>query len=98
MTGKTTVNLLIKGGQVVTAPPGGYPVRGGKRLAELTVIEDGWVACAGDTIAAVGSGEEVRARISTTPATKVIEAAGGHVITPGLIDAHTHLILAAAEK
>ncbi|HHY15776.1 MAG TPA: imidazolonepropionase [Firmicutes bacterium] len=96
MTGKTTVNLLIKGGQVVTAPPGGYPVRG-KRLAELTVIEDGWVACAGDTIAAVGSGEEVRARISTTPATKVIEAAG-HVITPGLIDAHTHLIFGGSRE
>ncbi len=96
MTAKTEVDLLIKGGQVITAPSEGYPVRG-KRLSELTVIEGGWVACAGDTIAAVGSEEAVRAQITITPKTQVIEAAG-QVVSPGLIDAHTHLIFGGSRE
>lgn len=96
MMAKTAASLLIRGGQVITAPPGDYPLRG-KHLGELVVIEEGWVACSGDTIAAVGSRDEVEAQVRITPGTKAIDAAG-MVVTPGLIDPHTHLIFGGSRE
>src|SRR5690606_27465147 len=46
------------------------------------------IAIAGDAIIAVGDDQTVRAL--ATGATRQIDA-GGHTITPGLIDAHCHL-------
>ncbi|MDI9441271.1 MAG: imidazolonepropionase [Firmicutes bacterium] len=96
MSAKTPVDLLIKGGQVITPPPGIYPLRG-KQLAELRVIEDGWVACQAGTIVAVGEEAEVRSQIDLTPQTEIIDAAGC-TITPGLIDAHTHVIFGGTRE
>jgi len=52
------IDLLIRNGQVVTAAHGTCPVRG-RDMQELEVIERGWVACAGERIAAVGPREVV---------------------------------------
>lgn len=48
-------------------------------------IDDGWVLVDGDTIAAVGEGEP-------PPADEVIDASGC-LVTPGFVNAHTHLCM-----
>ena len=90
MKNRVKVDLLIKNGQVVTASHKEYPARGNK-MKHLEVIERGWVACAGDKIVAVGSEEEVSAAVEIGEKTQVIDATN-QVVSPGLIDPHTHLV------
>ncbi|NLL43845.1 MAG: imidazolonepropionase [Firmicutes bacterium] len=90
------IDLLIKNGQVVTAAQAEYPVRG-KKMQELEVIENGWVACAGDQIVGAGAGEILPRGLDITESTQVIDAAG-KVVTPGLVDPHTHLIFGGSRE
>ncbi len=96
MANKVQVDLLLKNGQVVTAAHTTYPVRG-KQMQQLEVIDEGWVGCAGDTIVAVGTKEALEDRLEVTAKTRVIDAAG-HVVTPGLVDPHTHLIFGGSRE
>ncbi len=93
---KVRADLLIKNGQVVTAAQKEYPVRG-KQMTQLEVIDQGWVACAGDKIVAVGTAEAVEGHVETSERTQVIDAAG-QVVTPGLVDPHTHLIFGGSRE
>ena len=90
------IDLLIRNGQVVTAAHGTCPVRG-RDMQELEVIERGWVACAGERIAAVGPRASVENQVEITSRTQVIDAQG-KVVTPGLIDPHTHLIFGGSRE
>lgn len=90
------IDLLIKGGQVVTAAQKNYPVRG-RDMQNLEVIEDGWVGIVGEQIVAVGAKEKVSSQIKITKETQVIDATG-KVISPGLIDPHTHLIFGGSRE
>ena len=90
------IDLLIKNGQVVTAAQAEYPVCG-KKMQELEVIENGWVACAGDQIVGAGAGEILPRGLDITESTQVIDAAG-KVVTPGLVDPHTHLIFGGSRE
>jgi imidazolonepropionase len=93
---KVSVDLLIKNGQVVTAAHKEYPVRG-KQMKQLEVIDQGWVACAGDRIVAVGPADAVQSQVDITDETVIIDATG-QVVTPGLIDPHTHLIFGGSRE
>jgi imidazolonepropionase len=66
-------------------------------MQKLEIIEEGWVACAAGQITAVGPAEEVREQVELTNETMVIGAAG-KVITPGLIDPHTHLVFGGSRE
>ncbi|MDI9484611.1 MAG: imidazolonepropionase [Bacillota bacterium] len=90
------IDLLIKNGQVITAAQAEYPVRG-KKMQDLEVIEQGWVACAGKQIVGVGAGEVLPPDLEITESTQVIDAAG-QVVTPGLVDPHTHLIFGGTRE
>ena len=90
------IDLLVKGGQVVTAAHRACPVRG-RTMQNLPVLEGGWVACAGGKVVAVGPEEKVREQVEITAKTEVIDAAG-KVVTPGLIDPHTHLIFGGSRE
>ena len=52
----------------------------------MTLLRNAWVELHGETIAAVGQGTPAPAE-----GDRVIDA-GGRLVTPGLVDAHTHLI------
>lgn len=93
---KQMVDLLIKNGQVVTAAHKEYPVRG-NQMQDLEVINEGWVGCAGDTIVAVGTREELEESLEITGKTRIIDAEG-QVVTPGLVDPHTHLIFGGTRE
>jgi len=67
----------------------GAPQRGAG-LGNLGIIPDGAVLIEGETIAAVGTSDELRAAYPHEPAFD----AGGKAALPGLVDPHTHLIWA----
>jgi imidazolonepropionase len=82
--------LIHSARQLCVIPPyDGGPQRG-HRLGDLGLIEDGAVACAGARIVAVGPTAEIRADWQSP-----IEIdASGHVVCPGFVDPHTHVVWA----
>lgn len=93
---KVKADLIIKDGQVLTLAHEEYPVRG-RDMQNLGVIEQGWVACAEGQIVAVGLKDSVQAEVEVTDTTAIIDAQG-KVVTPGLIDPHTHLIFGGSRE
>jgi len=84
------ITAVVNIGQLVTiAGPASPRVRAG--LTELGIIEDGALLIEGDRIAAVGRYADVKGRI---PAGAPIVDAGQRCVTPGFVDAHTHLVFA----
>jgi len=63
----------------------------------LRVVQDGAVAIAGQKIVAVGSTPEVVASVGRHAETITIDARG-KTVTPGLVDAHTHLVFAGSRE
>ncbi|HUS16843.1 MAG TPA: hypothetical protein VM536_17745, partial [Chloroflexia bacterium] len=88
--GNAPADLIVAhAAEVLTMASSGGPRRGPAQ-AELALLADGAVAVRGDTILAVGPSATVLAA-HAGPRTHVIDAAG-RVVTPGLVDAHTHLV------
>jgi imidazolonepropionase len=80
--------LLIKNiGQLITME--GEIPRRGPSMRDLGMIEHGGVAVAGEEILAVGKSDEVEGRSPLAHGCTIIDAQGA-VVTPGLIDPHTH--------
>lgn len=90
--------LIVGAAQLLTAPaaPDGAPLRG-KALDEPILLADAAVACVGGRIAAVGSTADVAAAYPERLAGRVLDARG-LLVTPGLVDAHTHLPFAGARE
>ena len=81
---------IVNIGQLVTLAGPSRP-RIGKELRELGLIENGALVIEDGRIAAAGSHADVRSKISD--ADSVIDAQG-RCVTPGFVDAHTHLVFA----
>ncbi|MGO0059686.1 imidazolonepropionase [Brevibacillus fluminis] len=65
--------------------------RTGSAMAQVGEITGGAVAIADGTVYAVGTEDEVRAQIAGMTVAQELDAEG-RLVTPGLIDAHTHLV------
>ncbi len=79
-----------------------YPVAGpgpraGIRQGDIVAIHDGAVAVAGDTIVAVGTSAEVRAAVSLSDRTVMVDGRG-HSLVPGFVDPHTHVVFAGDRR
>ena len=78
-------NLLVKNiGTLAT--PVGKKAQGGAAQGAVRVLNDAWVLMEDGVITGTGTGDAPVLRSAQT-----IDA-GGHLVTPGLVDAHTHLI------
>ena len=87
--------LLSNASELVTlARPHGRP-HVGPEMQDLGIVAGGAVAVADGQIAAVGSLEEVRDAVTVGPRTVQVDARG-RLVTPGLVDAHTHLVFAGS--
>jgi imidazolonepropionase len=83
--------LLIRDLAQLATPRAGHeaPLRG-PALADIEVIEDAYVLCAGERIEAVG-----RMRELEVPDAEIVELDGrGRCAIPGLVDCHTHACFA----
>jgi imidazolonepropionase len=88
--------LLIKNiGQLITMA--GPVPRVGNAMNDIGLFENGGVAVAGEEILAVGPWEEVQSKVQLSEGCRVIDAAGA-VVTPGLIDPHTHPVFARTRE
>jgi imidazolonepropionase len=81
--------LVVHTSQLVTLAGPARP-RSGIEMRELNIIPDGAMLIANGQVAAVGT------RADIEPLTKNAEVvdAGGRLVTPGFVDAHTHLVFA----
>ena len=68
------------------ATPQGTAARGGRAQGEICILKNAWILIENDVIAQVGTGAAPAAADAQTI------NAGGKLVTPGLVDAHTHLI------
>ncbi len=91
---KTTV-LIKNAGQILTMD--GPVPRLGDQMEDLGLLANGGVAIGGDEILAVGKSDEVEGRARLSEECTVIDAAGA-VVTPGLIDPHTHPVFSKTRE
>ncbi len=88
--------LLIKNiGQLITMD--GPVPRLGDQMKELGLITDGAVAVAGGEILAVGQSKEIEGRVDLAEGCRVIDAKN-RVVTPGLVDPHTHPVFSKTRE
>jgi len=81
---------ILNIGQLVTLAGPTRP-RLAAELRELGILENAGMLIQDGRIAAVGTDAEIRSRI---PASAKLIDAQGRCVTPGLVDAHTHLVFA----
>ncbi|MEB3237587.1 MAG: imidazolonepropionase [Candidatus Sericytochromatia bacterium] len=86
------VDWLLRGARLVT-PAGESGPLAGPRQGELIVHDRGAVALAGGRIVAAGAESAVLQAVGTGPGTREVDLEG-RLLTPGLIDAHTHPVYA----
>jgi len=85
---KSNADLLVLGAAELLTCRGPADGIRGEALRAVELIRDGGLALAAGRIAAVGTSAEIAARFQ---APRVIDAAG-KLVTPGLVDPHSHLL------
>jgi imidazolonepropionase len=91
---KPIASTLIRHASEVLTMSGELPshdVKGSWDPAPLGIIRDGAVALHNGVIVAVGTTTHVEQHIALTPDATVVDARGA-LVTPGLIDSHTHAL------
>jgi len=83
--------------QVVTAKENKGPLAG-KEMRNLTVIENGSVWIEGDQIVTVGTTKELEQKYERERNDATIIDASHKIVTPGLIDPHTHAVYAGSRE
>ena len=76
-------NLVIKNIGVL-ATPLGSAAKSGEGQGDVLTLTDAWISVEGGRIYAAGTGE--------APDGDAVFDAGGKLVTPGLVDPHTHLV------
>jgi len=95
LTGKEKVDLIIeKANELVTLHGSSAKPLKGEKMQRLGIIKDGAIAVKDGKIIAVGKTGEIREKYA---AENVIDAEG-KLVTPGLVDSHTHLVFAGSRE
>ena len=93
---KKDCDLIIKSiGQLLTLA-GDTPKRGGE-MSNLAIVENAAIASKNGKIVAVGKEDSVISEINLLDNAKEINA-DNKVVTPGLIDCHTHLVFSGSRE
>jgi imidazolonepropionase len=89
--------LITNIGQLVTCRPESQGPLTGSDLGHLEVIQDGAVAALDGKIVAVGTRRELDEQAELPNNCQTIDAKG-RVVTPGLVDPHTHPVFAVTRE
>jgi imidazolonepropionase len=92
---KKATLLITNAGQLLTMA--GPAPRVGDQMSELGMIENGGIAAAGAEILAVGKSDYVAGTTPLAEGCTLIDALGA-VVTPGLIDPHTHPVFSMTRE
>ena len=92
MTSKKATLIIHSAAEMLTCAAQGDGPRKGKEQGEAGIIPNGAVAIRGERILGVGTTEEVIPKFRGEE-TRLLDASG-KTVTPGLVDAHTHLVWA----
>jgi len=96
MAPKKKATLIITNiGQLITME--GPAPRQGDDMKNIGLVENGAVAIAGEEILAAGKGEEVERDVELSEGCQAVDARGA-VVTPGLIDPHTHPVFSKTRQ
>lgn len=91
------IDLLVTNiGQLITMR-GSQTARSGREMADVGLIENGAVAIKDGVIVAVGPEKMVRQSLASATVKETVDAEG-RLVTPGLIDPHTHLVHAGSRE
>jgi imidazolonepropionase len=90
-------DLLVRNARELVTVAGSGGPRRGSAMAEIGLVEDGAVAVKDGRILAVGKTAEVLSRVKVDEGTTVLDASG-KVVTPGLVDPHTHAVFAGSRE
>ena len=85
--------LLVRAGQLVPLA-GPAAARSGRGQGDLAILADGAVAVSRGRILEVGPTRSLRAKYE---ARELVDARGA-VVTPGLVDPHTHAVFAGSRE
>ncbi|HEV2471693.1 MAG TPA: imidazolonepropionase [Chthonomonadales bacterium] len=85
------IDLVIRNARQLLSMAGPKRARSGSEQAQVGLIEDGAVAVSEASIVAVGHTEAILRLPGVSRHTEEIDARG-RVVTPGLVDSHTHLV------
>ncbi|MCI0714112.1 MAG: imidazolonepropionase [Chloroflexi bacterium] len=83
--------IIHNAGQLCTMPLHDNGPQRGKRLGDVGLIEDGAIAIRDGNIADIGTSNDILTR---HPDAETVIDAGGKLVTPGLVDPHTHVVWA----
>jgi len=93
--GKEKVDLIVEGAnELVTLQGGSAKPLKGEAMQNLGIIRDGAVAVKDGRMVAIGKTSEVKKRYTA----EIIVDAKGKLVTPGLVDSHTHLVFAGSRE
>jgi imidazolonepropionase len=90
-TSVTTADLVITNIGELATPAVGRGAVHGKEMDNVQRLKDAFIGIAGGQIIALGQLTELKQQITTTDDTIWIDARS-KLVTPGLVDCHTHLI------
>jgi len=90
-----TASLIIKNASelVTLHDPRKIGPKNGREMSQLNIVKNGAVAVNGNRIVAVGESGKLLKQVKLGKRAKVIDA-GMKVVTPGLVDPHTHPVFA----
>jgi imidazolonepropionase len=89
--GQEAVDLLVHNIGTLMTMRGKNGARTGSEMSDVGAVENGAVAIRDGQIIAVGREDEVRAQLAGLPIRNELDAEG-RLVTPGLVDPHTHLV------
>lgn len=89
--------LIHNVGELVTMSSTKSGPRCGRDMDKIAAVKNGMVAVTAGLIVAAGPEEEVATRFKPGPKTRLINAKG-RLGSPGLVDAHTHLVFAGSRE
>jgi len=84
-----SADVIVAGCRQLLTCAGPLPKRGGA-LADVGLVENGWVASRDGAVVFAGTESEFRRTVRPGPGAETIDATG-LVALPGFVDAHTHL-------